>query len=116
MPSSCAIFGCYEKSSKDSDVLFHTFPKNSEFRQKWVNLCKRDDKFNPDNARICSLHFEAAAYKRNLQNELLNIPVPRHRKTLEVDALPTLRLPLSNGKLLCISFSNYSSKRHIVLD
>ena len=74
-------------------------------RQKWVNICKRKDKINPDNARICSLHFENAAYKRNLQYELLNMPVPRNRKTLEVDALPTLHLPLSDGKYMCITYS-----------
>lgn len=43
-------------------------------------------------ARICSLHFNNDAYKRNLKAELLGIP---HRKILKDDAVPTENLSSS---------------------
>ena len=77
MVTYCAVFGCNSNAKQNKDLLFHTFPKDEETRKKWVNACKRADKFNADNGRICSLHFEKSAYARNLKYELLRLPLPR---------------------------------------
>ena len=99
MPNICALFGCDSNSNRNSDLMFHSFPKNQELRNKWIHLCKRIDKINPDISRICSLHFEQTSYARNLRYELLGIPLPRKLVRLKEDAIPTLHLPMAKGEI-----------------
>ena len=89
MPSNCAVYSCYSNSKYNKNITFHGFPKDKELRSKWVQLCRRQDKFNVDNARICSLHFEESAFERNLKYELLGIPVPKRIIKFKEGALPT---------------------------
>ena len=84
----CAVAIC--PSPKDETVIYHRFPKNKEARKKWIFACKRDDKnLNPCTASVCSNHFLAADYERDLRNELLGLPV---RKKLNRDAIPSQKL------------------------
>ena len=105
MPNMCAVFGCNSNSGRNGDLIFHTFPKNEELRKKWIHLCKREGRINANSSRICSLHFESSAYARNLQYELLGIPLPRKLVRLKDDAVPILSLPNSKGKLKNFVFS-----------
>jgi hypothetical protein len=41
---------------------------------------KRADKFNPKSSHICSEHFNADDFERNLKAELLNLKVKRQLK------------------------------------
>ena len=99
MPNNCAVFGCYSSYHKKENITFHKFPKDEELKRQWIQLCKRADQINVKNARVCSLHFEPAAYKRNLMYELLGQPVPPSRVCLNEDAVPTLNMPSSKGKV-----------------
>lgn len=70
----CAEYGCCSDNQAKGfahDVSFFTFPKDKKIAREWIRLCKRDDKFNVVNARICSKHFTTDDYVRNLKHELL---------------------------------------------
>ena len=107
MPNNCAVFGCNSSYKKKGNIIFHKFPKNDELKLKWIHLCKRQDKINGDRALICSLHFKATDYKRNLMYELLDKPVPHRLIRPKKDAIPTLNLPTSESKKKSIFIGRY---------
>ncbi|CAL8075655.1 unnamed protein product [Orchesella dallaii] len=93
MPS-CAVATCKNTSRTKKSALpnrprFHKFRKGL-LGQRWKYLCKRNDKFNLDNAVVCSDHFIEDNYERNLKAELLGIAVSRKLKD---DAEPSLYMP-----------------------
>jgi hypothetical protein len=47
------------------------FPKNPEIYKKWVQKCRRGDKWNPKTSVICSEHFTQDSFVRDLKAELL---------------------------------------------
>ena len=95
MPNNCAVFGCFSNREKNAGLIFHSFPKDSHTRKKWVHLCKRRDNINVERAQICGLHFEADVYERNLMYELLGKPVPRTHVRMKKGSIPTLHMPTS---------------------
>ncbi|XP_042883416.1 uncharacterized protein LOC122260280 [Penaeus japonicus] len=100
MPNNCAVYNCYSRySNREKNSFFH-FPKNEELRAKWIDLCRRGDKFNANVARICSLHFESTAFERNLKYELLGRPIPKGQIRFKEGAVPTLNLPISEDDLI----------------
>ena len=52
MPVQCAVYGCSNKQNKEKNIRSFTFPKNKQLRSKWIHLCMRKDKFNPDQSRM----------------------------------------------------------------
>ncbi|XP_067142191.1 uncharacterized protein [Centruroides vittatus] len=66
---------------------------SKRIRSEWINRCKRDDKFNPDTSRICSVHFVQGGYEKDLQNELLGVISLPVRKIMKKTTVPTLNLP-----------------------
>lgn len=94
----CAVFGCNnDNQSKnfDRNIRFFTFPKDKKQEQEWIRLCKRKDKFNALSARICSIHFVANDYVRNLMHELLGyLPRNGRIRALKSEAVPSINLPL----------------------
>lgn len=91
MPGCCAVDGC-TNWDRVKDTLFHRFPKKEEVRKAWIDSCGKK-KVNADHARICSNHFKKTDYERNLKYEILGIPVPRSRRTLRKDAVPSKHIP-----------------------
>ncbi|CAH1111454.1 unnamed protein product [Psylliodes chrysocephalus] len=102
---NCAIASC--KSNRLTlmkagvKLIFHSFPKQNDsvsntIKKEWIKRCKRETKFNPLTATICSLHFTPDDYKRDLQNELLGLPL---RRVLQKTAVPTLNLNVRSEKL-----------------
>jgi hypothetical protein len=90
MPLTCAIAGCsnnYQRT-KGNKISFHLFPKNESARQEWIKLCGRDHPFNAKTWRVCSLHFDANDFERDLHAELLNY-TPKAKK-LKLGALPII--------------------------
>lgn len=89
MPYYCAVadWKSVNKKSNDYEITFHRFPtKSRKLCQRWIHKCRRQDReLNPDNSRICSLHFTANDFERDLQGELLGIPL---KKKLKQDAEP----------------------------
>ena len=52
--------------------------------------CCGEDRLNSNIVKLCSSHFEDSCFQRDLQNELLGLPVHR---ILRDEAVPTLNLP-----------------------
>ncbi|KAL1518180.1 hypothetical protein ABEB36_001842 [Hypothenemus hampei] len=77
------------------NVLYHRFPKNENIFALWVQRCKRTDKWNPQNSRVCFEHFTPDDYERDLKSELLSLPEKKH---LKASAIPSLLLPATFGK------------------
>lgn len=96
----CAVVGCktdYQSKNFAKELMFFRFPNDNTLRKLWLNACKRADKVNVENARICSKHFDKNSYERNLKFELLGYSA-RNRRLLKRDALPTLNLPMIKVK------------------
>jgi len=88
----CAVADCKSQYGK-CDYVFHSFPRIDSLKKTWIALCKRKDGVNSKNPVICSRHFKETDYERDLQHELLNLPL-RKRKFLKAEAIPSLFLPL----------------------
>lgn len=46
MPA-CAVFGCnnYSRKTKGTLIKYYSFPKNEDLRKRWIQACRRLDKF-----------------------------------------------------------------------
>lgn len=88
----CFVSNCrnYYGKTRKLDLTYHIFPTKTDLAEKWVVLCghKRDFKA-PPYARVCSDHFSPSCYQRDLQHELLGLPL---RKKLKPDAIPNKNL------------------------
>lgn len=44
----CAVYGCgnYNRKTKGTNIKYFRFPYNEDLAKKWINACKRKDKFN----------------------------------------------------------------------
>ena len=103
----CAVAIC--PSPKSSSIVYHRFPKNKDLIKKWIVACKREDKINPKTASICSEHFLPGDYDRDLQNELLGLPI---RKLLKKEAVPTVNLtPVKSVESAIIETNNNERRR-----
>ena len=72
MPNVWAITTCTNNAGRTCrSISFHTFPRKGDIREQWFAASKRADDFNPDTSRICSEHFVAEDYIRDLKAELL---------------------------------------------
>ncbi|XP_067013892.2 uncharacterized protein [Anabrus simplex] len=90
----CAVAQCRNYGFKSTGVMYHRFPRNDELKCLWISRCKRTNKFNTDNSRICSVHFLPTDYLRDLKNELLGLPT---KKILRPDAVPSQFIPNWHG-------------------
>lgn len=81
----CAVAACNNSKEKTDraglQVSYHRFPKDKQLKQEWVQKCGRDEKMNPDTARVCSEHFTLEDFERNLKAELLQISFIRKLKS-----------------------------------
>ncbi|XP_018580311.1 THAP domain-containing protein 1-like [Anoplophora glabripennis] len=101
----CAVYGCNNSfvgvKAKGEDIKFFPFPKSNNLvsqtiYKEWINRCNRQDSFNPNHSRICSIHFTSNDFERDLKNELLGLPT---KKMLNKMAVPTMHLPLQSKKM-----------------
>ena len=59
----CAIGTCKNVNSvtkaneATKHIMYHRFPRDAQLRKAWVLKTGRIDEFNPNFARICSIHF-----------------------------------------------------------
>nr|CAH7712564.1 unnamed protein product [Callosobruchus chinensis] len=91
----CYVTSCtnyYGKTKGNAKVIYHMLPSAPGIAAKWSHLC--GDKMLPPYARVCSDHFTPDCYQRDLQHELLGLPL---RKKLKPNAVPNLSLPRKNG-------------------
>lgn len=112
----CAVFGCNSNNNKQcirnqtdikSAISYFRFPINTGLCNQWINKCSRTDKFNLKTARICSIHFNAEDFERNLMQEILNIE--HAPKKLKEGAVPTQNL--YDGNFIPKKISNDRKKR-----
>ncbi|XP_045132619.1 uncharacterized protein LOC123516916 [Portunus trituberculatus] len=94
MHSSCSVLWCYSDKRKTAGngIRYFRFPKNDEIRKQWVRACDRVDDFNLKNAVVCSRHFTPNDCARDLKYEFLQTEVPRRKRSLKEEAVPSLFL------------------------
>ncbi|KAL3283948.1 hypothetical protein HHI36_018116 [Cryptolaemus montrouzieri] len=89
----CFVTSCnnyYGRTRGNAKIKYHMLP-NTGITEKWIELCGYDKGTKaPSFARVCSIHFSPDCYQRDLEHELLGLPL---RKKLRKDALPDLHLP-----------------------
>lgn len=96
----CAVYGCCATNNKhmnksgNSDITYHSFPKENKLCKQWIFLCRRKDKFNLKTARICSQHFKRSDFFIDPLYEQYGIVLKKTR--LNVGAVPSLLLPFQN--------------------
>lgn len=78
------MFGCCApkctltnpKLAKKRSVSFFVFPRDKETQTKWKKFCNIGEDIDVhairQKYRICSLHFKAECFKRDLKSELSN--------------------------------------------
>lgn len=92
----CLVPGCKSGDPRFDHVRVHLVPKDQKIFDKWIQQCKRSDKFNPKNTGVCALHFVESDYERDLQFEMLNPtkdPADNKHRKLKIDAVPSQNLP-----------------------
>lgn len=97
----CFVKSCgnyYEKTKSKGGVVYHVFPNSKAEAKRWAELCTGDKDATPTKfARVCSEHFHPDSYKRDIQHELLGLPL---RKKLIDGVMPTMNLPRPNSKTI----------------
>lgn len=93
MPASCSVRSCKINANYAKiigvKVSFFKFPREETLKKAWVEKCDRTDKINFRNARVCSMHFKAEDFERDLRAELLQQP---SRLILKSNAIPSSRV------------------------
>ena len=88
MVNTCSVAVC--PSPQVKGISYHRFPRDPEIRRQWMLACRRADReVNPVTALICSNHFHADDFERDLQNELLGLPL---KKKLKKGCVPSQNL------------------------
>ncbi|XP_031357656.1 uncharacterized protein LOC116181426 [Photinus pyralis] len=91
-----------------SKVVYHMFPSSPSLASKWTSLCGHGKSVKrPQYSRVCSDHFSPTSYRRDLQHELLDLPL---RKRLKRDAVPDRHLPSKAEHLSCRSSMRIAQK------
>ncbi|QQP52593.1 Uncharacterized protein FKW44_004784, partial [Caligus rogercresseyi] len=86
----CAVSTC----PSPSDVHYFAFPRKDLVLQRlWISKCKRGNKINPINAKVCERHFTCDDFQRNLKAELLNL---NSKKKLKAGAFPSCNIPFAS--------------------
>ena len=75
-----------------SGVRYFGFPKDTHYRDLWVNMCRRPNDVNVKNAVVCSAHFTKNDYIDDMKSRLLGIESPRSKRILKEEAVPSLFL------------------------
>ncbi|KAG5875435.1 hypothetical protein JTB14_038368 [Gonioctena quinquepunctata] len=96
----CYVTSCsnyYGKTRGIGKIIYHMLPTSPEMAAKWSKLCGYKNEIPPPYARICSDHFSPNCYQRDLQHELLGLPL---RKKLKHNTVPDRNLPGKNAKIM----------------
>jgi hypothetical protein len=92
--SQCAVATCHNHSqkTKGQQISYHRFPKKKSLQKAWIIRCKRADEINVNNERVCSAHFGAEDFERDLRSVLLGLPI---KNRLKDDAVPSYILTVA---------------------
>ncbi|XP_050548178.1 uncharacterized protein LOC126909800, partial [Daktulosphaira vitifoliae] len=85
--SNCNSIYDAEVLEYNENILFHSFPNETEVSEKWLSFCNLPKQFLLDNpnAKICSKHFETNDYSDN--NSELIYPANRLLKKFAIPSL-----------------------------
>ncbi|KAM0728277.1 Chromobox protein-like protein 1 [Formica fusca] len=81
----CKLCGVHWK--KNSNISFHSLPKNPVLRRKWVKICnfqRMSNRIKLSSIRICSAHFDTDSFSFIPSKDNF------HRLYLKPDAVPKL--------------------------
>ncbi|XP_031555525.1 uncharacterized protein LOC116292366 [Actinia tenebrosa] len=91
MPHNCCVPQCFSNSKKNTDLMFHRFPKKKQLKKQWISKIGRDE--GPsfvvnDNTRACSKHFTKDDYtprscrktKSSTEGRSSEVPSKKRRK------------------------------------
>ena len=84
----CFVKDCPHKN--EIGISYHQLPKNASqtLRLKWSEIVPEILKETTSNpVRVCSKHFQASDFERDLRNEMLGLPM---RRVLRQGAFPTV--------------------------
>uniref|UniRef100_A0A2C9LEN5 THAP-type domain-containing protein n=1 Tax=Biomphalaria glabrata TaxID=6526 RepID=A0A2C9LEN5_BIOGL len=91
----CAILGCSSTRSRCKGVSFFKLPKLGKGieRDKWakqlvLSINRSDKKFDPNKARICSLHFQPSCIRTGTTGKRFLLP-----GSIPTELMPTIALP-----------------------
>ena len=98
MVQHCCLSTCKNSRHNTKNVSYHRFPKREKLQKEWAKRCKSNNKINFNVSRLCSAHFLADDFERDLQHELLNLPL---KKMLKSDAVPSQNLPYWPSEKSC---------------
>nr|XP_020467246.1 uncharacterized protein LOC109966627 [Monopterus albus] len=76
----CLAYSCDATSYKYPELTFHRFPKETERRQKWLEVAQRDECSLRTNSHLCSRHFKPYCFTVTEEGQLTLLP----------DAVPTI--------------------------
>ena len=86
----CFVKDCPHKN--EIGISYHQLPKNASqtLRLKWSEIVPEVLKETASNpVRVCSKHFEASDFERDLRNEMLGLPM---RRVLRQGAFPKVMI------------------------
>ncbi|XP_068582702.1 THAP domain-containing protein 1 A-like isoform X2 [Cebidichthys violaceus] len=98
MPTWCIVPGCSSYKKKREELVsvnYHRLPTDVERCKQWLRAVKNPkyDENAPTSAlgslRVCSLHFAADDYNRDMRSELMGGPIKKLLKTSAVPAVFT---------------------------
>ena len=115
----CFVKDCPHKN--EIGISYHQLPKNASqtLRLKWSELVPEVLKETASNpVRVCSKHFQASDFERDLRNEMLGLPM---RRVLRQGAFPRVTIeeasdvkqPSDNDVPDCKTSESESSRRPI---
>lgn len=93
MPFVCCVPGCKIRYNADEKVSLFRFPKNEDFREKWLRYIHRDGYQICDSSRVCIKHFSERFI---IREDVMTKPdgtilrVARDQLKLSLDAFPTI--------------------------
>lgn len=100
----CAVYGCNNNNKKtkntccmvkDGSINYFRFPKDKNICRQWEVACRRDEKFNAKNSRICSIHFCEEDFELKHKLNFSSVKC----RILKKDAIPKVFLPKKAMKL-----------------
>lgn len=91
MPKSvgpyCTAYGCSNARGKDNAVSFHTYPKDSDLRSKWVTAVRRKNFVPSKHAVLCSDHFTVDSFVEHVSGRPL---LETAKRKLYPNAVPSI--------------------------
>ncbi|XP_017768881.1 PREDICTED: uncharacterized protein LOC108557013 [Nicrophorus vespilloides] len=79
----------YGKTRGNPKVSYHIMPSSAILASRWAKACTGVSETPPRYMRVCSDHFSDGCYQRDLQHELLGLPL---RKRLKPDSVPDMNV------------------------